>query len=92
MGIGRQSALFDCVSVALLDFEPSLPAIAPETQIEYPLAEAQIGEKDIDLLALENVHGARDIRGDIHIVIVLKQTSQPVARMLLVIHNKDGAL
>src|SRR6516165_1996580 len=47
MGIGRQSALFDCVSVALLDFEPSFSAIAPETQIEYLLSEAQIGEQQI---------------------------------------------
>ncbi len=33
-----------------------------------------------------------NVGSDIHIVIVLKQTPEPVARMLLVIHNKNGGL
>ena len=52
----------------------------------------KIGEKHVNLLAVEHVCRASDIRGDIHIVIVLEQTAQPVAGMLLIIHNKDGRL
>jgi hypothetical protein len=55
-------------------------------------AEAKVSEKDVNLLAFEYVYRACNIGGDIDIVIVLKQTSQPVARMLLVIHNENGGL
>ena len=55
-------------------------------------AEAQVGEKDVDLLAVEHIHRTGDIRRDIHVVIVLKQTPQAVARVLLVIDNEDGGL
>ena len=56
------------------------------------VAEAEISEKHVDLLALEHVGRACNIGGDIHIVIVLQQTSQPVARMLLIIHNQNSRL
>ena len=55
-------------------------------------AEAQISEKHIDLLALQHVHRAGNIRRDIHVVIVLEQTPQPVAGMLLVINNQNRGL
>ena len=55
-------------------------------------AEAQVSEKKVDLLALEYVYRPCNIGGDINIVIVLKQASQPVARMLLVINNENGRL
>ena len=46
----------------------------------------------VDLLSLEYVYRACDVGGDIHVVIVLKQTPEPVAGMLLVIHNENGGL
>src|SRR5262249_57009837 len=55
-------------------------------------AETQVSEKHIDLLAFEDVYCARDIRSYVHIVIVLKQTSQPVASVLFIINNEDGGL
>ncbi len=54
--------------------------------------ETKISEEHVHLLALEHVHRAGDIRGDVHVVIVLKQTAQPVARMLLVINDQDSRL
>src|SRR6266566_2605686 len=54
--------------------------------------EAQIGQEHLDLLAFEDVHRASDISSDIHIVIVLQQPPEPIARMLLVIDDEDGGL
>ena len=33
-----------------------------------------------------------DVRGDIHIVIVLEQAAQAIARMLFVVNDQDGRL
>ena len=55
-------------------------------------AEAEIGEEHIDLLALEHVHRASDVGGDVHVVIVLEQTAQSVARVLLVVNDQDNGL
>ena len=55
-------------------------------------AEAEISEQHIDLLALEHVHRAGDVGGDVHVVIVLEQTTQSVARMLLVVNDQDRGL
>src|SRR5437879_1502231 len=41
---------------------------------------------------LEHVDRAGDVRRDIDVVLVLEQTPQSVARMLLVIDNEDGGL
>ncbi len=54
--------------------------------------EAQIGEKHVDLLPLEDVHRAGNIRSDIHVVFVFKQTPQSVARMLFIIDDQDSGL
>ena len=52
-------------------------------------AETQVGEKHIDLLAIHYIDRACNIRSDVHIVIILKQTSQPVTSVLLVINNEN---
>ena len=55
-------------------------------------AEAEIGEEHIDLLALEQVHRAGDVGGDVYVVIVFEQTPQSVARMLLIVNDQDNGL
>ena len=52
----------------------------------------QIGQEKIDLLALQHIDRAGDVGRDVDIVIILEQTTQPVARMLFVIDNQDGRL
>ena len=56
------------------------------------IAKAQVSKQHIDLLALEHVHRASNVRRDVHVVIVLEQASQPVARMLLVVNDQDSGL
>src|SRR5438876_132554 len=56
------------------------------------MAETKIGEKHVNLLAVEYICCPSDIRGDIHIVIVLKQTAQPVACVFLVVDDEDNGL
>ena len=53
-------------------------------------AEPQVGDEQINLLAFEHIHGATNILGDISIVLILEQTPQSIARMLLVIDDQDG--
>ena len=61
---------------------------------DHPIfaAEAEVSKKHIDLLALQHVHRTSNIGGDVHVVIVLEQTPQPVARMLLVVDDQDSGL
>ena len=53
---------------------------------------AQIGKEHIDLLSFKHANRARNVRADIHVVFVFKQTSQAVARMLFIIDHEDGGL
>ena len=54
--------------------------------------EAQIGEEHVDLLALEDVYRAGDVRRDIDIIIVLEQAAQPIARVLLIVNDQNSGL
>jgi len=54
------------------------------------IAQAQISQKNVDRLSLQHIDGSSDICGDVDIIIVLEQTPQAVARMLLVVDDKDG--
>src|SRR5260370_27817385 len=55
-------------------------------------AEAQISQQKLDMLAFEQVHRAGDVARHVHIVVVLQQTPEPVACMLLIINNENDRL
>ena len=54
--------------------------------------EPQIGDEQVNLLSLEHIHRATNILRDIGVVLILEQTPQSIARMLLVIDDQDGGL
>ena len=55
-------------------------------------AETEVGDHQIDLLALEHIHRAANVLRDVGVVFILEQTPEPVARMLLVIDDQDRGL
>jgi hypothetical protein len=54
--------------------------------------ETEIGEEDIDLLAFQHAHRAGDIFRDVSVVLVVKEPTQAIPRVLFVIDDEDGGL
>ncbi len=54
----------------------------------------QIGGSGIfsALFALENIHRARDVAGDVNVVIVFEETAQSIARVFLIIDDQERRL
>ena len=52
----------------------------------------QISDQDIDVIALDHIHRARQISRDVGVVFVLQQLPQPIPGMLFVVNNEDRRL
>ena len=57
-------------------------------QIDVLLTDLRLGHEDGTSL----IDRAGNICCDIHVIIILEQTAQAIARVLFVIHNEDGGL
>ena len=55
-------------------------------------AEPQIGQHEIDRLALEHAQRPADIRGHIDLEAVLQRRAQPFAGVLFVVNDEDGRI